>query len=85
MDPHEVPLVPEGPGQGPRNSGVSAAVWWDEGAKKGTKGIPDPWHAPIPQTAQAGPEGLGCVCRRVEKLELQAHLALPRATLSPKA
>ena len=53
-------LSPKQPTQGRRDSGVSAAVW---GTWKGLA-YPTPSRGtPIPQSVQAGPEGLGCIRR----------------------
>ena len=59
-DPNGASLSPKRPTQDRRDSGVSAAVCGGAGSSI----TPDPPQSiPIPQTAEAGPEGFGCIHR----------------------
>ena len=77
--PRGAPILPW-PGQDRRDSGVSAAVWgWLVWCLLGT-----PTGRPYPPGAQAGPEGLGCLCRCVGVDGVASPQNPHDASLSPR-
>ena len=77
---HAASLSPKRPRKDRRDSGVSPAVWGDgEGNLQML-----PRGVPIPQMAEAGPEGLGCIFRYVGKECKLARAWTPTGVPNPR-
>ena len=73
------------PPNGPRRTGATRVLppLCGEGLEGQSYPSP-PRGAPIPHTAQARLEGLGCMCRCGEELDVQTRVAAHKVYLSPK-
>ena len=80
QQPDGVSLSPRRLRQDWRDSGVSAAVW----ARLETQSFTAPPRGvPIPQTAQAGPEGIGCLRRCLRRIWKFNHTRRPTGPAYP--